>query len=207
PHEQILMPPDEENDGNTGEAEGRAHGSDKKHGPASQLVDHEHGEHSEKKIGGADGDGLQVAGNLAESRVLEDSVQIVQDGVDSGELVEHSNGNRQEDGNAVFRGEERIARDVLGVDGLYDFLELLFEILFSRLAKHSSGFVDSPLLDQPAWTFRNSQKHQEKEHRGRGRNTELPPPLRSTQCVGHSHLLECLPPSNQSPCPPARWQL
>src|SRR5205814_1012026 len=87
---------------------------------------------------------------LGKRKEGKDAVQIVQDGVDPGELIEHSDGDGQENGDAVFCGEERVALDVLRVDGLYDFSQLLVRIFFTGQAKHVPGFVRSSLLDQPA---------------------------------------------------------
>src|SRR5207253_10893004 len=114
-------------------------------------------------FGGTDGNGLQVARDLAEAGERKDAVQIVQDGVDPGELIEHSDGDGQENGDAVFCGEERVALDVLRVDGLYDFSQLLVRIFFTGQAKHVPGFVRSSLLDQPARALGYSKKHRQEK--------------------------------------------
>jgi len=75
----------------------RARRANQKKGFAAQLVDQTHADDGEDQIGESDGDGLLVAGDLAEAGGGEDAVQVIEDGVDAGKLVECADGNRQKE--------------------------------------------------------------------------------------------------------------
>src|SRR5437773_6849042 len=68
---------------------------------SAHFVDNRHGQDCKRQVRGANGDGLQVARDLAEPCTFEDEVQVVENRVDSGKLVEHGDGNCQENRCAV----------------------------------------------------------------------------------------------------------
>src|ERR1019366_7661651 len=108
PDQEVLAPPGGKDEGHTGQTDGRATSSGEQQLLAAQAIDHAHGEHGEEQVGGADGHGLEVAGDLVEPRALEDVVEVIKDGVDAGHLVEEADGDGQEYGAAVPVLEERL---------------------------------------------------------------------------------------------------
>ena len=56
---------------------------------APDPVDHRHRDHGEQQVRGADRYRLQIARDLAEAGLREDVVQVVENRVDAGELIEH----------------------------------------------------------------------------------------------------------------------
>src|SRR5580693_5657548 len=113
PYEQIFVPARKKDGGDSRKAEGRADGTDEQELLTSHLVDDRHGNHGENKIRGANGHRLQVTGNFAESCLIENFVQIIKNGVDAGELVEHADSPCEKYGVAVFGRKESVARDML----------------------------------------------------------------------------------------------
>src|SRR5215472_17679008 len=95
-----------EDPGDSGEGETAAYGSDEEERFATDLVDDGDADESGKEIGEADDDSLEVARHGAEASVGEDVVKVIEDGVDSGELVEEADGDGQEDKFAVAVLEE-----------------------------------------------------------------------------------------------------
>ena len=57
----------------------------------------------EDQVGGADGDGLQVGGDFIETGEGENIVEVIEDGVDAGELVEHADGDGRKIGRRYFQ--------------------------------------------------------------------------------------------------------
>lgn len=80
-------------------------GADQEHGLATDAINDRHGDHCEEQVGGADGDGLQITGDLGEAGLFENVVEVIEDGVDAAQLVEHADGDGKEDGEAVFPGK------------------------------------------------------------------------------------------------------
>src|SRR5690349_8767334 len=79
-----------------------AHRTNQKQSLAADSVNDRHGEHGEYQVRGADCHGLKVRRDFIKTRVREDVVEVVEDGVDAGELVKHSDGDSQENGQPVF---------------------------------------------------------------------------------------------------------
>src|ERR1700683_14309 len=158
PDQQVLMLMSEEDVGYAAEAGCGAHRAHQEECFSADLVDHGHGDHGEQEICGADGYRLQVAGNLAEARGDKDVVDVVEDGVDAGELVEHADGNGEENREAIVPGEKGVARGMFGVDGLDDVLQFFFVIFLTDGAQDFAGFLDAFLLDQPAGAARNPEQ-------------------------------------------------
>ncbi len=83
-----------EDRGDAGERDRHAHRSDRQELPPADAVDQAHRENREQEVGGPDRDGLEVARELVEPCAREDVVQVVENGVDPGELVEHRDRDR-----------------------------------------------------------------------------------------------------------------
>jgi hypothetical protein len=77
---------------------------------AAELVDEAHADHGEDEVGEADGDGLLIAGELAESGRREDAVEVIEDGVDAGKLIECADGDGEEKRVAIFPAEDGLVR-------------------------------------------------------------------------------------------------
>src|ERR1035441_7353307 len=100
---------------------------------------------------GANGNGLRFSRDSAEAGLGEDVVQIVENRVDAGKLIEQANGNGKEYWQPVFAGEEGfVGMTVLGVDGFDDLAQLLLVVFFAYQLKHLARFVDPSFLCQPA---------------------------------------------------------
>ena len=82
----------------------RADGADQQQFLASHAVDDRHGDYGGEQIDGANGDGLNVTGNFAETCPGKDVVQVVENRIDAGELIEHADGNGEKDGHADTSG-------------------------------------------------------------------------------------------------------
>src|ERR1700735_290837 len=108
PDEAALVLLGKKNLGHAGQAESSAGGADQEQGFASKLVNQGHGQERSAKIHGADGDGLQIAGQFAEPGGHKNSGQVVEDGIDAGELVEDSGGDREKNRVAKFAGKQRL---------------------------------------------------------------------------------------------------
>ena len=93
----------EEHDCHAAQAEGHADAADQQQRLAAELVDEGHGKQRGDQVHGADGDGLQIARDLAEAGHAEDVVRVIENGVDAGELVERRDGERQIDGTRYLR--------------------------------------------------------------------------------------------------------
>ena len=94
-----------ENHGDPSQADRRSYRPRQQQLLAPQPIDHAHREEREHKVGEADYNCLHIARNLTESGTLENVVEIVQNRVDSRELVEDADGDCEEDGLAVTRLE------------------------------------------------------------------------------------------------------
>ncbi len=66
-------------------------------GLAADPVDYRHRDHGEKQVRGPDRDCLKVARHFAEAGMSENVIQIIENRVDAGELVEYSDADREED--------------------------------------------------------------------------------------------------------------
>ena len=122
--------------GDEAEADTEADGSDEQKLLAAEFVDDRHGEQGEDEIGGADGDGLQVAGDFGCAGEGEDVVEVIEDGIDAGELAEHADGEGDDDGLEVLPGEQRVGgAGALQVDGGDDFVQFFLGLRHSGEAK------------------------------------------------------------------------
>ena len=167
-----------ENVRHAGQAQRRADRADEQQRFAPHLVDQRHAHHCGGQVHGADGDRLQVAGNLAVARRRENVVQVIEDGVDAGKLIEHADGDGEKNRQAVFPREERLgfvrSFQVNGLDYLPQFRFGVFGFTDSR---HGAGLFDAALRDQPARAARNAKQHHEEKQRGQRRHAELPAPF------------------------------
>jgi len=102
PKQKILMSGSEEDYRHSGQACCGSYRSDQQQRFATDPVYDRHRYHSEKQIRATDGNRLKVAGNLAEPRVGEDMVQVVENRVDPRELIEHSNAHCQKNRECVL---------------------------------------------------------------------------------------------------------
>ena len=177
PDKIFVVPVGEEDGGDSGEAGSGADGADEEKFLTANFVDESHRDHREDEVGGADGDGLKVRRDFVEASIGEDRVQVIENGVDPGELVEHADGDSQENWQAVLRVPQRIVLVMLGVDGGDDFLKFGFVILFADEAKNISSFVNAAFLGEPARTARNAKKHGQEEDGRQSRDAELPAPF------------------------------
>lgn len=119
--EKVEMFASVEDPGDPGEREGAAYGSDEEEGFAADLVDDGDADKRGEEICQAHDDGLHVAGHGAEAGVAEDVVEVVEDCVDSGELVEEADGNCEEDEPGVAALEEGVLGEAaFGADGFGD---------------------------------------------------------------------------------------
>ena len=111
--------------GHAGEAGRGADGAHDEQALAAEAVNERHADQGEEEVGGADGDGLLIAGKLAEAGGRKDGVHVAEDGVDAGELVEGADGDGQEERIAVLPAEDRLVHGgVLRIHGGLNLGEL-----------------------------------------------------------------------------------
>src|SRR6185437_8918979 len=91
----------------TCEAERRPDSSDQKQFLSPNSVDNRHGDDGEYQVCRADGDCLQIARHLAETSASKDVVEVIENRVDAGELIEGSDRNREEDRQGITLLEQR----------------------------------------------------------------------------------------------------
>ena len=107
PDQRARMRVRREDPGHARQATGRARRANQQQHLAAQLIDHAHSDHGEDQVGKADGDGLLVAAELAESGLGKDVVQVVENRVDSGQLVECADADGQKQWIAVLPAKDR----------------------------------------------------------------------------------------------------
>lgn len=130
---------------------------------AAEFIDHGHRDHGESQIGGSDGDGLKVAGDSAESGMSKDVVEIIKDGVDARQLIEHTDAHRQNDGESIFSGKQFFRRlPLFHVDGFDDFLQIALVVIVPRHLQNVPGLGHTSFFDQPSRTARNRKQHHKK---------------------------------------------
>jgi hypothetical protein len=95
-----------------------------------------------------------------------DVVQVVEDRVDAGKLIEHADGNREKNGQTILPGEKDVVLGVLGVDRFDDVLQFFFVILLANQAKDLARLCDAALLDEPARAARNEDNMKRKARAG-----------------------------------------
>src|ERR1700751_2298440 len=167
-----------EENGDGSEAGREAHGSDQKELLAAELIDDRHGEQGGDKIGGADRYGLEIAGDFACAGKGEDVVEVIEDGIDAGELSEHADGEGENNRLAGLAGEKRIGLPgALQMHGGDDLIELLLGFGDPGEAKNLERLLQIGLRDQPARAARNDEEHGQKEHSRNSGDAEHPAPF------------------------------
>src|SRR6267142_137853 len=170
------------------ETECCAYRTDQQQGFAAELVDYGHAQESGEQVHASYGHCMQVARELAETRGGENVVQVVEDGIDAGELVEHANGDGQENGVAVFAAKKRlILLQAFEMDGADDFLQLGFRIVCAHFLQDLARFVYAPFGDQPARTWRDAEQHDQKQDGGERSHAKLPAPLGRTETLARDY--------------------
>src|ERR1700727_385663 len=110
-----------EDPGYSGEGEEAADGSDEEERLAADLVNDGDADEGGDEVGESDDYGLDGAGDGVETGVGEDVVEVVEDGVDAGELVEETDGDGEKDELAVAALEEGVLGEAaFGTDGFGD---------------------------------------------------------------------------------------
>ena len=112
-----------------------------------RLVNDAHADDGEDEVGEADGDGLLIAGELAEAGGLENVVEVIKDGVDAGELVECADGDGEEERVAVLPAEDGdVGGGVLLGERGADVGELGLGVGIAHHFEHGEGFAVAILL-------------------------------------------------------------
>src|ERR1035441_4575789 len=132
----------EEYDSYAAQAEGHADGANQQQRLAAELVDERHAHQRRQQVHRTHRDRLQIARDLVESRHGENVIQVIQDGVDSGELVEGRDGDGEIDRKPVFALEERLGvRRVfhMHMHGGNDLVEFVLGIVGPQYLRWKSG--------------------------------------------------------------------
>src|SRR6266403_2576256 len=170
------------------ETERCAYRTDQQQGFAAELVDYGHAQQSGEQVHASYGHCLQVARELAEAGGGKNVVQVVEDGIDAGELVEHADGDGQENGVAVFAAEEGlILLQAFQMDGANDFLQLGFRIVCAHFLQDLARFVHAPFGDQPARTWRDAKEHDQKQDGGQRSHAKWPAPFGRTETLARDY--------------------
>src|SRR5690348_7236311 len=177
PDQLVLMLPGKKDGRNASQAERRAHRTHQQQSLAAKLINDRHGNDGEEQVGETDSHGLQAGGGLAVAGVGKNVVQVIKDGVDAGKLIEHADGNGQEDGQLEFAREQRLlSLALLEVNGFDDLLQVLFVVLIAQGAQDGTRLLDPALLNQPARAARNAKQQEEENDGGNGGDAEHPAP-------------------------------
>src|SRR3984885_7254466 len=185
PDEPVQMGVDVKDVGDEAETDAEADRADEQQLLASELVDDRHGQQGEDQIGGSDGDGLQVSGDFGRTGESEDVVQVIEDGVDAGELAEHANGEGDDDGLEVLAGEQWIrGSGALQVYRGDDFIQLFLRLRHASQLQDGECFMQAGLRDQPARAARNDEEGDQEEQRRDGGDAEHPAPLQRAKMAG-----------------------
>src|SRR5580700_3757585 len=86
----------------------RAYGTNQQQGLAAKLVNDSHSEQSCGQIHRSHENSLQIAGHRAESTGAENIVQVVNNGVDACQLIEHANRYSEENRQAILVLKQRL---------------------------------------------------------------------------------------------------
>src|ERR1019366_8485610 len=160
------------------QAEGHADSANQQQRLAAKLVDERHAHQRRQQVHRAHRDRLQIAGDLVESRHGENVIQVIQDGVDSGELVEGRDGEGEIDREPVFALEERLGvRRVSNMHGGNNLVEFALGIVGPQLLQHLARLGNAILGNQPTRTSWNAEQHDQEQDGGSGGDTELPAPF------------------------------
>ena len=123
PDQKILVFAGQKNGRDTGQTSSRSNRPNQEKCFPAHPIDNRHGQHGEQQICGADSDRLKIARDSAKSRFGENIVQVVENRVDARKLIKCADGNRQEDGQAVFGGKQRfVGVTVFQINGIDDLL-------------------------------------------------------------------------------------
>ena len=82
---------------NSAEAHSRSDGANQQQEFPAEFIDHRHGNHGEDEVCCSDRNRLEVTGYGAEACLSEDVIDVIENRVHTGELVEHSNGYGEKD--------------------------------------------------------------------------------------------------------------
>src|SRR5882762_4492979 len=178
----------EKNASDARETERCAYRTDQQQGFAAELVDHGHAQESGEQVHASYGHCLQVAREFVESRGGKNVVQIIKDGIDAGELVEHADGDGQENWESVLAAKERlILLQAFEMDGADDFLQLGFRIVCAHFLQDLARFVYAPFGDQPARTWRDAEEHDQKQDGRQRGDAKLPAPVGGTETLARDY--------------------
>ena len=107
----------------------------------------------------------------------EDVVQVIQNRVDAGELVEGADGERKKNGQKIAALKEVMLRGAaLLLEGELNCIYLGPRIGRAHAREDQHGFVDAVLAHQPAGAMRHGEQHDEEEDRRQYSDAELPAP-------------------------------
>src|SRR5580765_5140535 len=136
---------------------------------ATDFIDHGHRKHREDQIGGTNRNCLQIARYSTDASAREDVVQVIENCVDAGELVECSNRNRKKHRHSVAFLEKSFLAKPLGMsDRVHDLAQALFVIFFPNEFQDRQRLIDSSNLCEPSRAARNSKEHYEEQKRWNG---------------------------------------
>jgi hypothetical protein len=137
-----------------------------------------HADEGEDEVGGSDGDGLEVSGELAEACGGKDVVEVVEDGVDAGELVEGADGDGEEEWEAVLPLEDGFVGDGVNfLEGELDVGNFLLGVRVAHELEDFEGLFDAEFGDGPAGAAGDAEEEDEEEQSGDGGDAELDAPL------------------------------
>ena len=145
--------------------------------PVNQPEAHE----GEDQVGDANADGLEQCGFLAQAAHLENARREVEHRVDTGELIEEGDQDREEDRNAQTPGPELGGDCLLGMCRRHQFIRVglelgLRKIRFNQFQHLEAGPTVALAANQPARAFGNAETHSRVNDRGNGRDTQHPAP-------------------------------
>src|SRR5690242_2593616 len=129
PDQQLFMLVSEEDGRHARQAYRRSDRTNQKEPFTSYAVDDRHGNHRKQKICPAHGHRLQVSRHLAKSRVRENVVQVIENGVNAGELIEHADAHGKKDGQGILAREKLLfCLALFEVNGLGNLLQVLLVV-------------------------------------------------------------------------------
>ena len=187
---RLLAAAGGKDDGHSGQTDGGAGGAGEQQLLAAEAIDDAHGDDGEEQVGGADGHRLKVAGDFVEAGALEDVVEVVENRVDAGHLVEEADSDGEHDGAAVLGLEERFDFGaVLGFDGADDIGDFAIGVGLTDAGEDLAGLLDEAAADQPARALRDAEEGDEEEQRGQGGDAQFPAPLFGAEAQGADHVV------------------
>ena len=161
-----------------GERKAGADRADEEQGLAAELIDDGDAEQGGDEVGGADHNGLVGARDRGKAGAGEDVIEIVENGVDAGELIEEADGDGEKDQQLVAGREEGVLLGAaFGTHGGNHGVHLGLGVWRSHAGKDELSFVDAILGDEPAGALGNAEQEKHEEERGDDGDTELHAPL------------------------------